>query len=267
MLQSPASNLNTTCYNHPNRPKFVPVSKYFRLLFCTVLMIGSTANFSFAPKKNTKDDIAVSAEGMSLFERLSKHLSSEPDAPKQEVIKLASAGFAKLVKSGKIQPDKPLTIIDFSLPSNKKRLWTIDTKTGEILHHTWVSHGRNSGNLMAEKFSNTESSYMSSLGFYVTAETYTGKHGYSLRLDGLEKDFNDKARKRAIVIHGAQYANPSIIKSTGRLGRSLGCPALPMNEYKGIIDTIKEKTCLFIYADDPVYKKKSRLANIQQLPS
>jgi hypothetical protein len=132
---------------------------------------------------------------------------------------------------------------------------------GEILHHGYVSHGRNSGDLMAEKFSNISSSYMSSLGFYLTGETYQGKHGYSLRLDGLEKGFNDKARERAIVIHGAQYANENFIKQTGRLGRSLGCPALPQEIAGDIINLIKENSLLLIYGQDQDYLTKSTFLN------
>ena len=115
--------------------------------------------------------------------------------------------------------------------------------------------------LFRSKFSNINSSFMSSLGFYVTGETYQGKHGYSLRLDGVEKGFNDLARERAIVIHGADYANKEFVKNTGRLGRSLGCPALPMDVYKEVINTIKDGSCLFIYGNDAEYLSKSPLIN------
>ncbi|HSI78692.1 MAG TPA: murein L,D-transpeptidase catalytic domain family protein [Lunatimonas sp.] len=160
-----------------------------------------------------------------------------------------------------IRPRRALSIVDFSLPSSTERLWVIDPQNGKLLHHTHVSHGRNSGNLMAEKFSNIDSSFMSSIGFYVTGETYQGKHGYSLRLDGVEKGFNDRSRERAIVIHGAEYVHKDFVKATGRLGRSLGCPALPMDLHEEIIDTIKEKSCLFIYGKDQTYLEKSHLIN------
>jgi hypothetical protein len=156
---------------------------------------------------------------------------------------------------------KPLTVIDFSLPSTEKRMWIIDLQDGVILHHGYVSHGRNSGDLMAQKFSNKNSSYMSSLGFYLTAETYQGKHGYSLRLDGLEPGFNDNARERAIVIHGADYAREDFIKQTGRLGRSLGCPALPHEITVEIIDMIKDRSVLFIYGKDDNYLNQSQFLN------
>lgn len=181
--------------------------------------------------------------------------------PNDNLLEMAVNGYHKLVNNKQIEKGKTLTIVDFSLPSTEKRMWIIDVESGMILHNSVVSHGRNSGNLMAEKFSNVDSSYMSSLGFYVTGETYFGKHGYSLRLDGVEKGFNDKARDRAIVIHGAEYANENFITSTGRLGRSLGCPALPVDTSKEIIDMIKDKTCLFIFGKDDDYISKSKLIN------
>jgi hypothetical protein len=182
-------------------------------------------------------------------------------APQAEVIQMAIAGYLNLVSEGKVEKGSPLSVIDFSLPSSKERLWIFDVEAGELLYHSLVSHGRNSGDLMARKFSNINSSFMSSLGFYVTGETYQGKHGYSLRLDGVEKGFNDRARERAIVIHGADYANREFVKDTGRLGRSLGCPALPMDIYKEVINTIKDGSCLFIYGNDAEYLNKSSLIN------
>ena len=128
-----------------------------------------------------------------------------------------------------------------------------------MLFESVVAHGRNSGSLYATDFSNRSNSHQSSLGFYLTGETYRGSNGYSLRLDGLEKGFNDNARARAIVIHGAKYANPSICRGGQRLGRSFGCPALPEQLNRPIIDAIKGGTVLFIYAEDPNYLSQSQL--------
>jgi hypothetical protein len=189
------------------------------------------------------------------------NMEDHTPAPQQEVIQMAVSGYLNLVDEGKIDKGSPLSVIDFSLPSSKERLWIFDLDEGKLLYHSLVSHGRNSGDLMAKKFSNINSSFMSSLGFYVTGETYQGKHGYSLRLDGVEKGFNDLARERAIVVHGADYANKDFVKTTGRLGRSLGCPALPMDVYKEIINIIKDGSCLFIYGNDPEYLDKSSLIN------
>ncbi|MBD8487826.1 murein L,D-transpeptidase catalytic domain family protein [Echinicola sp. CAU 1574] len=227
-------------------------------------LVLSTALSAYTPEYKLENLPTISSSENTaevLLSKIKVHLQSDKKEStlSEEALQLGVSGYLKLAKAGEIPEDKPLTIIDFSLPSSMKRLWTIDPVSGNILHHTFVSHGRNSGNLMATKFSNTNSSYMSSLGFYRTAETYSGKHGYSLRLDGIEKGVNDNARKRAIVIHGAEYANPEFITKTGRLGRSLGCPALPMAVFKDIIDTIKENSCLFIYAPDRAYHKNSQL--------
>jgi hypothetical protein len=174
--------------------------------------------------------------------------------PSLTTLDLALEGYEKLENELK---NEVLTVIDFTLPSTEKRLWIIDLDTQKILLNTVVSHGRNSGNLMAEKFSNRPESYQSSLGFYKTAETYHGKHGYSLRLDGLEKGFNDQARNRAIVIHGADYAREEVAKMSGRLGRSLGCPAVPSELSDEVIDLIKDGSLLFIYGQDENYLNQS----------
>ncbi len=181
---------------------------------------------------------------------------SSSQLPSMEVLELAMEGWGKLENDLK---SPLLTVIDFSLPSTQKRLWVIDPAKGLILHHSVVAHGRNSGELLAKNFSNQPESFQSSLGFYKTAETYQGKHGYSLRLDGLEKGFNDQARNRAIVIHGADYAKEEFAKSTGRLGRSLGCPALPPELSAKVIDLIKDGSLLFIYGNDESYLQKSYL--------
>ncbi len=150
-----------------------------------------------------------------------------------------------------------ITIINYTRPSSEKRLFVIDLKTRRLIYHTHVTHGLNSGFIHARIFSNEPGSKQSSLGFFKTAETYFGKYGYSLRLDGLEPGINDLARKRDIVIHGAPYANPANIKKYGYLGTSWGCPALPEEATRSIIDAIKEGTCLYIYADDNTYLSHS----------
>lgn len=176
-----------------------------------------------------------------------------------EVFKKASIGYYNLQKEGKIkQNKKQLSIIDFQKPSKQKRLYIVDMEKRSILKHTWVAHGRNSGLQYANKFSNIPESLQSSLGFYKTARTYSGKHGYSLRLDGLEYGINHKARARAIVMHGADYVSASFLRSRGRLGRSWGCPAVSYDEHKEIINKIKFGSCLFIYAPDKKYVEKSR---------
>lgn len=175
----------------------------------------------------------------------------------REAFEYAKKGFDKLVAQGKLLNNSVISIVDFSQPSTRKRLYVIDLENYRLLYNTWVAHGRNSGREMATSFSNQESSYKSSPGFYVTRETYNGGHGYSLKLDGLEKGINDNAYNRAIVIHGAEYVNPSLIASQGYIGRSLGCPAVPVQLAKPIINTIKNGSCLFIYHPGSSYLQRS----------
>lgn len=186
---------------------------------------------------------------------------TESNKPSFEVFELAMRGYYTLQQEGKIKK-QVLTIVDFSKSSTKRRLWVIDLKQQKIIHHSLVSHGKNTGNELAEKFSNIPGSYQSSLGFYVTGNTYFGKHGLSLYLDGVEKGINDKARERSVVMHGANYVSKEFIEQYGRLGRSFGCPAVPNAKNKPIIDSIKGKSCLFIY-----YPKPSYLANSTYLKS
>lgn len=230
------------------------------LLF--TIFIGSTFSSYFLVNSSPSTvllDISLENHFIELIN--SNSINERFDVPQRDILSLGIKGFLKLKESGSMPEGKPLTVIDFSLPSTEKRMWIIDMEDGVILHHGYVSHGRNSGDLMARKFSNKNSSYMSSLGFYLTAETYHGKHGYSLRLDGLEPGFNDNARERAIVIHGADYAREDFINQTGRLGRSLGCPALPHEITAEIIDLIKERSVLFIYGKDENYLNQSQFLN------
>src|SRR6476620_6598831 len=172
--------------------------------------------------------------------------SNQFQLPKEECFAEALKGFYSLKEKGLIKKDI-LTLIDFSLSSNTKRLWVIDLSTNTVLINSLVAHGRNTGDEFATSFSNDASSFKSSLGFYVTGEIYNGKHGKSLKLDGLEKGVNDNARNRGVVMHAADYVSESFIKDHHRLGRSQGCPALPAGLTDEIIDTIKNKSCLFIY--------------------
>ncbi len=166
--------------------------------------------------------------------------------PKLESFQKAMLGFYEMKKKGIFKKDI-LTLVDFSLSSNEKRLWVIDLSTNTILFHSLVAHGRNTGDEFAKRFSNSAESFKSSLGFYSTGEIYNGKHGKSLKLDGLEKGVNDNARNRGIVIHAADYVSNFFIKNHSRLGRSQGCPALPVEFTEKIINTIKDKSCLYIY--------------------
>ncbi|HEY4650697.1 MAG TPA: murein L,D-transpeptidase catalytic domain family protein [Pontibacter sp.] len=170
------------------------------------------------------------------------------------VFRKAFIGFMNLKERNLVSSTKSvLTVVDFSKPSHQKRMWVIDLNARKVLFNTLVAHGRNTGNEKAIKFSNQPNSNMSSLGFYVTDKTYYGKHGLSLKLQGVDKGFNTNAMQRAIVVHGADYATESFIKQYGRLGRSLGCPALPTEISKDVINVIKDETVLFVHSNNETY--------------
>ena len=181
-------------------------------------------------------------------------LGAEQEGLRFETFAKAMTGYLNLRQAGKLAEDKQvLTVIDFDLPSTEKRLWVLDLGKKEILFHTLVAHGHNSGENEATKFSNTDQSNMSSLGIYATGSEYEGKHGHSLRLEGMDEGVNTNAAARSIVMHGADYVSEDFIKQNGRLGRSLGCPALPMDQYSQIIDVVNGGTCLFLNKSDAGY--------------
>jgi hypothetical protein len=179
----------------------------------------------------------------------------------EEIFSLAFMGFEKLSAQGRLSADSILTIIDFSKSSREKRMFVVDLKAQKILFNSIVAHGRNTGEEFAQSFSNAPNSHKSSLGFYITGDTYTGSNGFSMLLNGVEKGFNDKAKERAIVMHGADYASEQVIRYKGYLGRSYGCPALPRPISKKVIETIKEGNCMFIYYPDQKYLSDSRMLN------
>jgi hypothetical protein len=177
-----------------------------------------------------------------------------------EAFDLALRGYMELKDSLRLK-ENIITVVDFSQPSTKKRFYLINIDTKKVLYQDYVAHGKNTGVLEAKEFSNNVNSNQSSLGFFKTGETYQGKNGFSLRLDGLEKGINELARKRGIVIHSAYYVEESFIKKYGRLGRSFGCPTLPSKNYNEIIELIKDGTLLFIYSPEESYLQSSKLLN------
>lgn len=225
-----------------------------------MLFVASLSTNVSKPTEPEKLVVATSEASFSMkAERIYSTLhSNNLTLPKMESFSKALQGFYQLKEKGLISKNI-LTIVDFSLSSNVKRLWIIDMSTNTILYNSLVAHGKNTGEEFAKEFSNATSSNKSSLGFYATGEVYQGKHGLSLRLDGLEKGINDNARNRAVVIHGADYVAESFIKSHGRLGRSQGCPALPVGITKEVINVIKDKSCLFIYHPSANYKVATKL--------
>jgi len=173
----------------------------------------------------------------------------------------ALKGYKYLVEQGKVVKNEVLTICDFSQSSRSKRFYVIDMAEKKVLINTWVAHGRNSGGEYARSFSNNPESHKSSLGFYITGNTYYGSHGLALKIEGQEKNINDKADKRNIVIHGSAYVGESFLSRSPINGRSYGCPALPEDETDKIIETIKDGTCLFIYHPTKSYISKSKVLN------
>ncbi|MGL5355519.1 MAG: murein L,D-transpeptidase catalytic domain family protein [Cetobacterium sp.] len=218
-------------------------------------ILGSISMTSFGitlkkPTKMTKEKIQITAEytEKKLYDEIGLNGKLNYD-----VFKIALNGYKKIDNKKK----QLLTIIDYSKPSTEKRFFVIDINSKKILINSYVSHGKNSGSNIATSFSNKVSSNKSSLGFFLTENTYMGGNGYSLVLNGLERGINDKAKERYIVIHGADYANPKITKSLGRLGRSLGCPALPRDISKKTIDIIKNGSVIFVHGNDSNYLEKS----------
>ena len=214
------------------------------------LLLGLTflSSIAFASESLTTD-----SQIKSLYEQL--HLKNKLD---YSTFSQAIKGYNKIPnkKEGKI------TIVDFAKPSNEARFFVIDLENKKIDYSTYVAHGKNTGTVSAIKFSNVTNSFQSSLGFFLTANPYEGNNGYSLRLKGLEPGINSNAFRRNIVIHGADYATKEFIEKYGFLGRSLGCPAIPTEISKEVIDYIKEGTVLYIHGDDSEYFEKSVYASL-----
>lgn len=242
--------------------------KRFPLLLCLVYLITTSFYPGSSENQMTAKTVKMTEMKLSPKENVSpqnpaeeiyRQLQFTDETLNFEVFEKAFRGFQNLKKSGKLRPGQDvLSVCDFSLSSNKKRLWVIDLGEKKVLFNTLVAHGKGTGEEFATNFSNTENSHQSSLGFYVTEQTYNGDNGYSLRLFGMDRGYNDAALERCIVMHGAKYVSEDFIKSEKRLGRSWGCPAVPTSLAKPIINTIKNQTCLFIYYPDQNYLASSQ---------
>lgn len=219
-------------------------------------------SFTTAPAKETiRHNDPVVAAGTDEISSLYNTSQLDQFGLSENAFNYAMKGYQKLLAQNRISRSEYLTICDFSQPSGQKRLYIIDIANSKLLINTYVAHGRNSGSEFATKFSNTPESLQSSLGFYVTSNTYIGEHGLSLRINGLEAGYNDKALQRSIVIHGAAYVDPARAKAGIFMGRSYGCPAVPQKEASNIISTIKNGTCLFIYHPSRNYLLNSKILN------
>ena len=218
-------------------------------------VVAKTAPASVAHAKTARAAVAAPA-GVTLDHALA--LKSGVNA---DVLDLALTAVSCGVASGNLEAPPTLTLIDYSLPSTTPRLWVFDLHTGKVLFNELVAHGRNSGDNVATRFSDTAESRESSIGLFRTADTYVGHNGYSLRLDGLEPGFNGNARERAIVMHGAPYVDAGVAKANGRLGRSWGCPALREAVARQVIDTVRGGGVIFSYYPDAAWLKTSRFLN------
>ena len=195
-------------------------------------------------------------------QKLVRTLSGEAPALEPQVLNKAVAAMKCAVNNG-MEPAGRLAVIDFSLPSSERRLWIFDLQEKQLLLEDFVAHGQNSGDNYANRFSNIVGSYQSSLGLFRTQESYFGRHGYSLRMDGLEPGVNDRARDRAIVIHAADYVDPSWIERQGRIGRSQGCPAVRPEVAEMVVDSLKNGQFMFSYYPDPEWLASSAYLNCE----
>jgi L,D-transpeptidase catalytic domain len=208
-------------------------------------------------KKITTDPLLYFPEVRSVYDSLQLGISGLS----RQAFDYAQKGLHKLVEQGRLINDSIISIIDFTQPSSKKRLYILDVKNYKVLFNTLVAHGKNSGREWASSFSNRPYSFKSSPGFYITGETYNGNNGYSLKLEGVEKGINDNAYNRAIVIHGAGYVSQSFVNTQGYIGRSEGCPAVPVQDNSEVIQLIQGGTCLFIYSTGQEYLEHSTVLN------
>lgn len=226
-----------------------------------LLMIGMCASSFFVKVVKAEEGLVINArqkvnQKADDIYNLINFGKEEPLS--RDVFRKAYLGYSNLKDADKLNNGESLlTICDFSLSANVKRLWVIDLETHKILFHTLVAHGQGTGDEFAVNFSNRDNSHQSSLGFYVTQETYSGDNGYSLKLNGMDRGYNDRAYDRAIVMHGAAYVCDSYIRSNQRLGRSWGCPAIPVAMAAPIINTIKNGTCLYISYPSKAYLNSS----------
>lgn len=184
--------------------------------------------------------------------------SSKLEGLNPSILKLAVTAYNNAVKQGVSVNKKIITIIDYSKPSNEKRLWVLDLEQQKVLFHTFVAHGKYSGENIANNFSDRPGSQQSSIGVFLTKDVYVGHSGYSLVLSGLEKGYNEHAESRRIVMHGASYVDKGIADSYGRIGRSWGCPAVERELAMPIIDTIKHGSLIIAYYPDKKWLSESK---------
>jgi hypothetical protein len=238
-------------------------------LVVIVALAFTFSSFTFvSPGPSAKREFSKRLNALNFEDstrRLYEHLHLDKTKLDYDVFRLSLIGFHSLKSSGALKNERLISIIDFTKPSTEKRFFTIDLDAKKLLFNTYVAHGKNTGENLATSFSNSQNSNESSLGFYVTGETYVGSKGYSLRLDGQDPDYNSNIRLRGVVMHSADYVSEGWIKKYGRLGRSQGCPALPKEIYKQVINRIKDGSMVFAYYNDQKFLTSSAHLNYEQL--
>jgi hypothetical protein len=238
------------------------------LTLISLIVIGFMPYFQSMAQAAQPKKAAVQAQAPAKTQtKLQKQvavLSAKAPNLDPKVLELALIAHSEATTRGLVS--RPLlTVIDYSKRSVEKRLWIFDLSSNQLLMETHVTHGEKSGKDRATRFSNENGSHKTSIGVYTTAETYNGQHGYSLRLDGHDEGFNDRARERAIVIHGAEYASERYIKRNGTLGLSWACPAVDSKIARKLIDTIKEGSLVFVYYPDNRWLRNSSFLNNSSL--
>jgi hypothetical protein len=234
-------------------------NQFLSISFSIAFLTGHyTANNNLtSPIKKVHEEYLINSNAGIVYNEL--HLAAI--GLSEKAFEQAYKGYQHLLKKEKLISTSLLSICDLSQSSNKKRFYILDLAENKVLLTSYVAHGRGSGMEYANRFSNRANSHESSLGFYITGSTYYGEHGLSLRLQGLEHGFNDLASKRNIVVHGASYIGDQYLEGNKCMGRSYGCPAVPLEECDAIVNLIKNGSCLFIYHPSKIYQKRSKILN------
>jgi len=235
------------------------------LVWCVWVAIVLPVNVLRAGGNPVKSHSSANAAKAAAFAEEVSNLYEQFDLKEMGLTKkafqYALKGYNYLLEHHWLNNPTILSICDMSQSSRNKRLYVLDLDQKKVVVNTYVAHGRNSGGEFAHSFSNNPSSHKSSLGFYITQDTYYGSNGFSLKIRGMERGFNDRANSRAIVVHGSEYVGPDFLQMNNFCGRSYGCPAVPADESETIIDLIKEGSCLFIYYPTQKYLVRSKILN------
>jgi hypothetical protein len=263
-LGSVYSLLNTTKNTAATQPvnTVVAVNTALKATFTKTATIQEVTKGPKITLSNTANtgNASIASSDSSWINSTTQTIQSQANNLSATVLKASLTAYLKAEKLG-LNPKQVLTIVDYSLPSTERRLWVIDMKNLKVLFNTWVAHGTNSGGATPTSFSNQPSSLKSSLGVFITDAPYTGGKGYSLRIRGLEHNFNDNAYNRSIVFHGAWYVSSNFAKARGMMGRSWGCFAVDNKVIKSLVNTIKEKSLVVAYYPDKNWMRYSKFIN------